>query len=407
MADLYTKALNLHREYKGKLTVDSKIPVESAADLSLIYSPGVAEPCKEIHKDETLAYEYTIKGNLVAVVTDGTAVLGLGDIGPQAAMPVMEGKAALFKTFAGVDAFPICLNLTDTDQLVNTIKALEPTFGGINLEDIAAPRCFEIEERLQKECKIPVFHDDQHGTAIVTLAGLFNAVKLVEKNMADLKIVINGAGAAGVAITKLLHTIGVRDILLCDTKGIIYKGRPDGMNAIKSEIANITNHSAQSGTLADALVGADVFIGVSVAGAVTADMVRSMNPRSILFAMANPVPEIMPEEAKAAGAAVVGTGRSDFPNQVNNVLAFPGIFRGALDVRATEINMEMKLAAIRAIAELVERHELTADYVIPHALDQRVAPRVAAYVAQAAIDSGVAQLNARPSESNKELVEVL
>lgn len=392
MSDVYTRALQLHKQHKGKLSVDCKIPVESSTDLSLVYSPGVAQPCIEIHQDSKQAYEYTIKGNLVAVVTDGTAVLGLGDIGPQAAMPVMEGKAALFKAFAGVDAFPICLNQTDTEQLITTIKALEPTFGGINLEDISAPRCFEIEERLNQELNIPVFHDDQHGTAIVTLAGLYNAIKIVNKTMGDLKVVINGAGAAGVAITKLLYTIGVKDILLCDTKGILYKGRPEGMNKIKSELANITNSEGKRGTLADALQGADVFIGVSVAGAVTADMVKSMNPNSIIFAMANPVPEIMPEEAIAAGAAVVGTGRSDFPNQVNNVLAFPGIFRGALDVRATEINMAMKLAAIRAIAELVDEKELTASYVIPHALDQRVAPRVAAYVSQAAIDSGVAQL---------------
>jgi malate dehydrogenase (oxaloacetate-decarboxylating) len=392
MLNLNEKALQMHKEYKGKLTVASKVPVQNAEDLSLAYSPGVAEPCLKIHENESLAYEYTMKGNLVAVVSDGTAVLGLGNIGPQAAMPVMEGKAILFKTFADVDAFPICLNTTDVDQIVQIVKALEPTFGGINLEDIAAPRCFEIEQRLKQECKIPVFHDDQHGTAIVTVAGLINALKLVKKSPEQIRVVINGAGAAGIAIIDLLTEIGVKEIILCDTKGIIYEGRLHGMNPIKEKAAGMTNKRGLQGTLADALVGADVFIGVSAGGVVKKEMVQTMNQDAIIFAMANPEPEIMPEEAKAAGAKVVGTGRSDFPNQVNNVLAFPGIFRGAFDVRATEINLAMKLAAAYAIADLISEQELSPDYVIPNPFDARVAPKVSNLVAQAAIDSGVSQL---------------
>lgn len=413
--DLRQETLRMHKEKQGKLGVHSKVPVQNGHDLSLAYSPGVAEPCLEIYKDEKTVYDYTIKGNLVAVVSDGTAVLGLGNIGPYAAMPVMEGKALLFKSFAGVDAFPICLNTTDVDKIVETVKLLEPTFGGINLEDIAAPQCFEIEERLKKECRIPVFHDDQHGTAIVTAAALINALKLVGKKMEDIRVVVNGAGAAGIAIIKLLTYMGVQDILLCDTKGIIYEGRPEGMNAIKDEIASFTNKERKQGTLANAMVGSDVFVGVSAAGAVDQNMLKTMKADPIIFAMANPVPEIMPNEAKLAGAKVIGTGRSDFPNQINNVLAFPGIFRGALDVRATEINEQMKIAAVKAIAELVEEHELQADYVIPGPFDQRVAPKVAAAVAKAALESGVAQIQVNPQEvenntlvlsGHKELVQV-
>jgi malate dehydrogenase (oxaloacetate-decarboxylating) len=391
MSTLREEALKMHKINKGKLGVYSKVQVRGAKDLSLAYSPGVAEPCLEIHKDESKVYDYTMKGNLVAVVSDGTAVLGLGNIGAKAAMPVMEGKALLFKSFADVDAFPICLDTTDPDKIVEVVKLLEPTFGGVNLEDIAAPQCFEIEERLRKACAIPIFHDDQHGTAIVTSAGLINALKLADKNIEDIRVVANGAGAAGVAIVKLLLHMGVKDVILCDTKGIIYEGRTKGMNRFKEEMARITNKEQKQGTLADALVGADVFVGVSAAGAVTKEVVRSMNQNPIIFAMANPVPEIMPEEAKEAGVLVVGTGRSDFPNQVNNVLAFPGIFRGALDVRAKEINEEMKLAAVHAIAGLVSDEELHADYVIPDPFDPRVAAHVAAAVANAAMETGAAQ----------------
>jgi malate dehydrogenase (oxaloacetate-decarboxylating) len=391
MSTLRDEALRMHKEHKGKVGIYSKVPVNNAGDLSLAYSPGVAEPCLEIYSDDSKVYDYTSKGNLVAVVSNGTAVLGLGHIGPKAAMPVMEGKAVLFKSFADVDAFPICLGTTDTDEIVRTVKLLEPTFGGVNLEDIAAPQCFEIEERLRKECDIPVFHDDQHGTAIVTAAGLLNALKLNNKRIEDIRVAVNGAGAAGVAIVKLLLLIGVKDVILCDTKGIIYEGRPVGMNPFKVEMAKITNREKKQGTLADALGGADVFVGVSAAGAVTKEMVRSMHRDPIIFAMANPVPEIMPDEAKEAGALVIGTGRSDFPNQVNNVLAFPGIFRGALDVHAKEINEEMKLAAVNAIAGLISDEELNADYVIPDPFDSRVAAHVAAAVAQAAIETDVAQ----------------
>lgn len=391
MSTLREEALKMHQENKGKLSVSSKVKVRDAKDLSLAYSPGVAEPCLAIHENEGKVYDYTMKGNLVAVVSNGTAVLGLGNIGPKAAMPVMEGKALLFKEFANVDAFPLCINSTDTDKIVEHVKMLEPTFGGINLEDIAAPQCFEIEERLRKECDIPIFHDDQHGTAIVTAAGLINALKLANKNIVDIRVVANGAGAAGVAIVKLLLSMGVKDVILCDTKGIIYKGRPVGMNKFKEEMARITNKEQKQGSLADALQGADVFVGVSAAGAVTKEMVRSMNENPIIFAMANPIPEIMPEEAKEAGALVVGTGRSDFPNQVNNVLAFPGIFRGALDVRAKEINEGMKIAAVYAITDLISSEELHADYVIPDPFDPRVAKHVAEAVAAAAIKTGVAQ----------------
>ena len=386
------KALHMHKSNRGKLETASKVEVKNAEDLSLAYSPGVAEPCKEIFDKPELVYDYTMKGNTVAVISDGTAVLGLGNIGPEAAIPVMEGKAVLFKSFAGVDAFPICLNTTDVDKIVDTVKLLEPTFGGVNLEDIAAPNCFLIEERLKQETNIPVFHDDQHGTAIVTVAGLLNALKLAGKSLSEVKIVTNGAGAAGIAITKLLLTYGVRDIIMCDSKGAIYEGRINGMGEVKEQIAKVTNRNRIQGSLSDVIKGADVFIGVSVAGGLTAEQVRTMNDNPIIFAMANPTPEIMPDEAKEAGAFVVGTGRSDFPNQVNNVLAFPGIFRGALDVRATHINEEMKMAAVEAIASLVSPEDLHVDYVIPEPFDPRVAPAVAAAVAQAAIKTGVARV---------------
>ncbi|MBP1931210.1 NAD(P)-dependent malic enzyme [Ammoniphilus resinae] len=389
---LKEEALELHRTFQGKLSIDSKVSVQSARDLSLAYSPGVAEPCREIFKQRDLVYDYTIKGNLVAVVSDGTSVLGLGNIGPEAAMPVMEGKAVLFKRFAGVDAFPICLNTTDPEKLIETIKLLEPTFGGINLEDIAAPACFEIERRLKEEMNIPVFHDDQHGTAIVTAAGLINALKLAGKNLHEVKVVVNGGGAAGIAVVKLLHSMGLQQIIMCDTKGAIYEGREEGMNETKIEISEMTNKQKLKGQLKEVIVGADVFIGVSAAGILSKEMVLSMNPQPIIFAMANPDPEILPEDAIAAGARVIGTGRSDYPNQVNNVLAFPGIFRGALDVQASCINEEMKVAAVYAIANLVSEAELTEENVIPNSLDPRVAPNVALAVAKAALETGVARL---------------
>ena len=395
---LREEALHMHRENQGKLESKSKVKVENAKDLSLAYSPGVAEPCKEIYEKPETVYEYTMKGNMVAVVTDGTAVLGLGNIGPEAALPVMEGKAVLFKSFAGVDAFPICLNTNDVDKIVETVKLLEPTFGGVNLEDITAPNCFLIEERLKKEMNIPVFHDDQHGTAIVTTAGLVNALKIANKKLSEVKVIANGAGAAGIAIIKLLYHFGVRDIIMCDTKGAIYEGRPVGMNSVKNEVAKFTNIQNQAGSLKDVIQGADVFIGVSAEGALTSEMVKTMNRDPIIFAMANPNPEIQPDLAKAAGALVVGTGRSDFPNQVNNVLAFPGIFRGALDVRATHINEKMKVAAVHAIAGLIDDEDLHADYVIPGPFDPRVAPAVAAAVAKAAMETGVARMKMDPDE---------
>ncbi|MED4965946.1 malic enzyme-like NAD(P)-binding protein [Heyndrickxia coagulans] len=406
---LREEALHMHREHKGKLESKSKVTVKNAKDLSLAYSPGVAEPCKMIYDKPETVYEYTMKGNMVAVVTDGTAVLGLGNIGPEAALPVMEGKAILFKSFAGVDAFPICLDTPDIDEIVETVKRLEPVFGGVNLEDIAAPNCFVIEEKLKKEMNIPVFHDDQHGTAIVTAAGLVNALKLVGKEMSEIKVVASGAGAAGIAIIKLLYNFGIRDIIMCDSKGAIYEGRPFGMNKVKSEVAKYTNRDKAAGSLADVIKEADVFIGVSVEGALTKEMVQSMKKDPIIFAMANPNPEIMPADAKAAGAKVIGTGRSDFPNQVNNVLAFPGIFRGALDVRATHINEKMKQAAVHAIAGLIDEHELNADYVIPRPFDPRVAPAVAAAVAKAAMETGVARIQVDPEEireKTKQLSEI-
>ena len=385
-------ALKLHRDNKGKLEVISKVPVKDKESLSLAYTPGVAEPCKEIHKDIEMVYEYTSKSNMVAVVSDGTAVLGLGDIGAHAALPVMEGKAVLFKEFAGVNAFPICVNTTNPDEIVNLVLQIEPVFGGINLEDISAPRCFEIEKRLKEKMSIPVFHDDQHGTAIIVLAALINALRLTKKKLKDIVVVINGSGAAGIAIARMIINVGVKDILLCDRTGIIYKGREKGMNWAKDEMAEVTNKESKTGSLADALVGADVFIGVSSANIVSEEMVASMNSDAIIFAMANPVPEIDPELAKKAGARVVGTGRSDYPNQVNNVLAFPGIFKGALDVRASCINEEMKLAAADALAGLISDDELTEDYIIPKAFDERVAPAIAKAVAKAARGTGVAKV---------------
>lgn len=403
MSPLRDEALKMHKEKQGKIGVYSKVKVQNSKDLSLAYSPGVAEPCLEIYKDESKLYDYTMKGNLVGVISDGTAVLGLGNIGPKAAMPVMEGKALLFKSFAEIDAFPICLNTNNPDKIVEVVKLLEPNFGGINLEDIAAPQCFEIEERLRKSCDIPIFHDDQHGTAIVTIAGLINALKLTNKKIEDVQIVVNGAGAAGIAIVKLLLHMHVKNVILCDTKGIIYEQRPIGMNELKEEIARITNIEQKRGTLAEALIDADVFIGVSAADVVDEDMIRSMNLNPIIFALANPTPEIMPNKAKIAGALVVGTGRSDFPNQVNNVLAFPGVFRGALDVQAKEINEEMKLAAVYAIADLISEEELHVNYVIPNPFDPRVVPHVAYAVARAAVETGVSRKNISMSEIKNNL----
>lgn len=389
--DYAKESLRLHGEWKGKLDITPKMKLETKDDLSLAYTPGVAAPCLEIEKDDTKSFELTGRGNLVAVITDGTAVLGLGDIGPEAGMPVMEGKCVLFKEFGGVNAIPLCIRSKDTDEIVKTISLLAGSFGGINLEDIAAPRCFEIEARLKEICDIPVFHDDQHGTAIVTAAALINAVKVTGRTMGELQIVINGAGSAGIAIAKLLMKMGFGDVMLCDSRGIIYKGR-EGLNADKQEMAEVTNKEGRTGNLADAMRGADVFIGVSAPGIVSEEMVASMNAKAIVLPMANPVPEIMPDLAKKAGAYVVGTGRSDFPNQINNVLAFPGIFRGALDVRASDINEEMKIASAYAIASLVRDEELCPEYIIPSALNKEVAKVVAKAVAQAAKDSGVARI---------------
>ena len=393
---LRSDALELHKVNQGKLSVNSKVELKDKEALSLAYSPGVAEPCKEIYEDERKIFDYTIKGNTVGVVTDGSAVLGLGNIGASASLPVMEGKSVLLKNFAGVDSFPIALKTNDVDEIVNTVKLMTPVFGGINLEDISAPRCFEIEARLKQEVDIPVFHDDQHGTAIVTLAGLINAVKLTGKTLSSVKVVLNGAGAAGVAIVKLLHSFGVKDMIMCDSRGAIYEGRPEGMNKVKDEIALFTNKDNVSGNLVDVIKGADVFIGVSVANAVTKEMVQSMNEDPIIFAMANPTPEIMPDLAKEAGAKVIGTGRSDYPNQVNNVLAFPGIFRGALDVQSTHINEEMKKAAVLAIANTVAEEDLAYDYVIPDPFNPEVAPTVAEKVAEAAMNTGVSRIKVEP-----------
>ena len=366
------KAIRLHKEWKGKISTEPKCEVKTREDLALAYTPGVAEPCKVIHEDVKEAYTYTLKQNTIAVVSDGSAVLGLGNIGPEAAMPVMEGKCALFKAFGGVNAFPICLNTQDTDEIVETVKRLEPTFGGINLEDISAPRCFEIERRLKETMNIPVFLFDQHGTAIIVLAGTINALKLTGKKKEDCRVVVNGSGAAGIAIAKLMLLYGFRHLILCDSKGIVSKDRT-GLNWIKKEMLEVTNEDNKSGTLADALVGADIFIGVSAPGIVTEEMVRSMNKDAVIFAMANPVPEIMPDLAKKAGARVIGTGRSDFPNQVNNVLVFPGIFKGALEGKARQITEDMKLTAARALASLVSDEELSEDFILPEAFDPRVA----------------------------------
>ena len=385
-------ALHMHKTNQGKLSVNSKVELKDKTDLSLAYSPGVAEPCKEIYEDPNTIFDYTIKGNTVGVVTDGSAVLGLGNIGAKASLPVMEGKSVLLKSFAGVDSFPIALETNDVDEIVNTVKLMTPVFGGINLEDISAPRCFEIEEKLKKETDIPVFHDDQHGTAIVTVSGLLNALKLTGRSFNKIKVVLNGAGAAGVAIVKLLNSFGVKDLIMCDSKGAIYEGRENGMNPVKEKISKYTNLNNEQGPLEEVIKGADVFIGVSVADALTEDMVKTMADDAIIFAMANPNPEIMPDAAHSAGAKVVGTGRSDFPNQINNVLAFPGIFRGALDVRATHINEEMKKAAVRAIADLIEEDELSSDYVIPDPFNKYVAPEVAMAVAEAAMNSGVSRI---------------
>ncbi|MFD1390656.1 NADP-dependent malic enzyme [Alkalibacillus flavidus] len=387
----------MHKANQGKLATHSKVPIRNARDLSLAYSPGVAEPCKAIYDNKEAVFDYTMKGNMVGVVTNGSAVLGLGNIGADASIPVMEGKSALFKGFAGVDSFPIALNTENIDEFVQTVKLMEPTFGGINLEDIAAPNCFIIEERLKKETNIPIFHDDQHGTAIVTAAGLINALKLSGKSFSDIKVVANGAGAAGIAIIKLLYNFGVRDMIMCDSRGAIYDGRTEGMNDVKDEVAKFTNKDKQAGSLEEVMEGADVFIGVSVGGLLSQEMVESMNDNPIIFAMANPDPEILPKDAKEAGAKVIGTGRSDFPNQVNNVLAFPGIFRGALDVRATRINERMKVAAAEAIADLVG-DKLSPDYVIPEPFDSRVAPAVAGAVARAAMESGVARVDVDPDD---------
>ena len=390
MSKVDKAALELHKENQGKLEIVSKVDLGSSKDLTLAYTPGVAAPCLEIKDDYKKIYDYTTKSNMVAVVTNGTAVLGLGNIGAGAGLPVMEGKAVLFKSFAGVDAVPLCLNSRNVDDICQTVEMLEPGFGGINLEDIKAPECFDIETRLKETMNIPVFHDDQHGTAVVAVSALMNGFKLIGKRFRDAKVVVNGAGAAGMAITRLLQAVGTKHIILCDTKGAIYEGRLEGMNPYKEDIARITNKRKEAGSLVDVIKGADVFIGVSVAKCVTEEMVRSMNKDAIIMAMANPEPEIMPELAKKAGARIVCTGRSDFPNQVNNLLAFPGIFRGALDVRATDINTEMKIAAATAIASLIPEEELSEDNIIISPFDKRVAPRVASAVAQAAIDTGVA-----------------
>ena len=385
------KALLAHEQWRGKLDIRTKCPITNAEELSIAYTPGVAEPCLKIRDDVSLSYKYTGRGNLVAVVTDGTAVLGLGDIGPEAGMPVMEGKCALFKAFGGVDAIPLCIRSKDVDEIVNTVALLAGSFGGVNLEDISAPRCFEIERRLKERCDIPIFHDDQHGTAVITLAGLINALKVVGKKMEDIHVVTSGAGAAGTAIIRLLISMGLKNVIMCDRKGAIYEGRAD-LSGEKADIARLTNREKKAGSLAEVIVGADVFIGVSAPGALTKEMVATMAKDAIIFACANPTPEIFPEEAKAGGAKVIATGRSDFPNQVNNVLAFPGIFRGALDVQASDINDQMKIAAAYAIAGLVSDEELNPDYVLPAAFDPRVGAAVANAVAQAARDSGVARI---------------
>lgn len=390
--DYASESLKLHEKLKGKIEVIATAPVKTKEDLSLAYTPGVAQPCLEIQKDIGKSYTLTRRHNMCLVVTDGSAVLGLGNIGPEAGMPVMEGKCVLFKEFGGVDAFPLCIKSQDVDTIVETIYQISGSFGGVNLEDISAPRCFEIEKKLKERCDIPIFHDDQHGTAVITLAGLMNALKVVNKRMDEIKVVINGAGAAAIAICRLLIAKGLRNVILCDRNGAIYEGRQKGMNPVKEEMAQITNPEKREGMLADMLVGADVFIGVSAPGVVTTEMVKTMNRDAIIFACANPTPEIFPEDAMAGGATVIATGRSDFPNQINNVLAFPGIFRGAFDVRASDINNEMKIAAANALAGLISDEELRADYIIPAAFDERVGSAVAAAVAEAAERSGAARI---------------
>ena len=390
--DYAKESLRLHGEWKGKIEVVSRVPVKTKDDLSLAYTPGVAQPCLEIQKDVNKSYELTRRHNMCLVVTDGTAVLGLGDIGPEAGMPVMEGKCVLFKEFGDVDAFPMCIKSKDVDEIVNTIYMISGSFGGVNLEDISAPRCFEIEKKLKEKCDIPIFHDDQHGTAIITLAGLNNAMRVVGKKKEDVQIVVNGAGAAAISITKLLLSAGYKNAILCDRRGAIYEGRKEGMNPIKEEMALVTNKEKKAGSLADVIKGADVFIGVSAPGVLTIDMVKTMAKDAVIFACANPTPEIFPEDAKAGGAKVIATGRSDFPNQINNVLAFPGVFRGTFDVRASDINDAMKIAAAEALSSLITDEELSPEYIIPKAFDKRVGPAVAKAVAQAARDTGVARL---------------
>ena len=390
--DYAKESLRLHGDWKGKIEVVTRVPVENKDDLSLAYTPGVAQPCLEIQKDINKSYELTRRWNMCLVVTDGSAVLGLGDIGPEAGMPVMEGKWVLFKAFGDVDAFPLCIKSHDVDEIVNTIYMISGSFGGVNLEDISAPRCFEIEKKLKEKCDIPIFHDDQHGTAVITLAGLTNALKVVGKKKEDVRIVMNGAGAAAISICRLLLKAGFKDVTLCDRKGAIYEGRTEGMNPVKEEMSKLTNLQKKQGSLAEMLVGADVFIGVSAPGAVTTEMVKTMNKDAIIFACANPTPEIFPDDAKAGGAKVISTGRSDFPNQINNVLAFPGIFRGAFDVRASDINDEMKIAASKALADLITDEELSPEYIIPKAFDKRVGPAVAKAVAEAAKATGVARI---------------
>lgn len=404
---IYEESLKVHELHKGVLEVTSKLALEDMHDLSIGYTPGVAEPCRTIRNNPETVYTYTSKGNLVAVVTDGSAVLGLGDIGAAAAMPVMEGKSILFKHLGGIDAFPICIDTKDSEEIIRTVKHIAPTFGGINLEDISAPRCFGIEEKLRHELDIPVFHDDQHGTAVVVYAGLINALKIVGKDISNIRVVINGAGAAGSAISLILIRAGVRDLVICDSRGIISQSRREGMNSMKFMLAGLTNIRELTGGLDAAMQGADVFIGVSVGKIVSEDMVRSMGPAPIVFAMANPVPEIMPEDARKGGAKVIATGRSDYPNQVNNVLGFPGIFRGALDTRATDINIEMKMAAARALAGIISDDELDEDHILPEPLDKRVVPVVAAAVAEASVLSGAARVSPHPDEVARHIREIL